>query len=133
MSQVFTICKNSTLPYLRMELVHDGRYDFNKAFLALQSADVTFTMTNIDNGVKKIAKAEAHIVEREDCGCDDAYDIEYRWQKRDTDTAGVYVGQFTIKFDGNITMEGVSFPDGELIMPIAEDLVITITDSMLKK
>ena len=76
MAQTFVICKGSTLPYLRMEVVNDGRYDFKKIYLALQSADVTFTMTNLDTGVKKIAKAEAFVVEREDSGCEEGYDIE---------------------------------------------------------
>ena len=133
MAQYFFLTKNSTLPNLRMEVINDGRNDFRKAYLALQSASVTFTMTNIETGIKKIANARAYVVEKEDSGCEEAYVIEYRWNKRDTDTHGDYIGQFKIKFDVNISIDGMTFPKGELIAPIADDLVITISDSGIKK
>ena len=129
----FFLTKGSTLPNLRMEVINDGRHDFRKAYLALQAATVTFTMTNMETGVKKIANAKAYVVEREDTGCEEAYVIEYRWNKRDTDTPGNYIGQFKIKFDDNISIDGMTFPKGELIAPIAEDLIITISDSGIKK
>lgn len=133
MAQYFFLTKNSTLPNLRMEVINDGRNDFRKAYLALQAATVTFTMTNMETGVKKIANAKAYVVEREDTGCEEAYVIEYRWNKRDTDIPGNYIGQFKIKFDDNISIDGMTFPKGELIAPIAEDLIITISDSGIKK
>ena len=129
----FFLTKSSTLPNLRMEVINDGRNDFRKAYLALQAATVTFTMTNMETGVKKIANAKAYVVEKEDTGCEEAYVIEYRWNKRDTDTSGNYIGQFKIKFDDNISIDGMTFPKGELIAPIAEDLIITISDSGIKK
>ena len=133
MAQYFFLTKNSTLPNLRMEVINDGRNDFRKAYLALQAATVTFTMTNMETGVKKIANAKAYVVEKEDTGCEEAYVIEYRWNKRDTDTPGNYIGQFKIKFDDNISIDGMTFPKGELIAPIAEDLIITISDNGIKK
>ena len=133
MAQYFFLTKNSTLPNLRMEVINDGRNDFRKAYLALQAATVTFTMTNMETGVKKIANAKAYVVEKEDTGCEEAYVIEYRWNKRDTDTPGSYIGQFKIKFDDNISIDGMTFPKGELIAPIAEDLIITISDNGIKK
>lgn len=133
MTQNFFLTKGSILPYLRMEVINDGRNDFRKAYLALQSATVTFSMTNLETGIKKIANAPAYVVEKEDTTCKEAYVIEYRWKKRDTDTAGTYIGQFKIVFDGDVSIEGMKFPKGEMIVPIAEDLVITISDSGLKK
>jgi hypothetical protein len=87
----------------------------------------------METGVKKIANAKAYVVEKEDTGCEEAYVIEYCWNKRDTDTPGNYIGQFKIKFDDNISIDGMTFPKGELIAPIAEDLIITISDSGIKK
>lgn len=133
MAQTFVITKNSTLPNLRMDVINDGRYDFHKVYYALQSADVTFTMTDIDTGVKKIANAKAYVVEKEGLSCEEAFVIEYRWNKRDTNTAGTYIGQFKLNFNGNIRADGLSFPTGELIAPIAEDLVIIVNDNMIKK
>lgn len=133
MAMYFFLTKSSTLPNLRMEVINDGRNDFRKAYLALQAATVTFTMTNMETGVKKIANAKAYVVEKEDTTCEEAYVIEYRWNKHDTDTAGNFIGQFKIIFDDNITIDGMTFPKGEMIVPIAEDLIITISDNGLKK
>lgn len=121
----FFINKNSTLPYLRMDVINDGRYDFRKLYIAMENADVSFTMTNLETGIKKIANAKAHIVPKNN-DCFDEYSIEYRWNKRDTKESGVYVGQFKIVFNDDITMEGITFPQGELIVPIAEELQINI-------
>ena len=54
--QYFYIKQGSTLPTLRMELIEDGRHDFNKFHECIQAADITFTMTNIDTNVVKVAK-----------------------------------------------------------------------------
>ena len=133
MAQYFFLTNGSTLPNLRMEVINDGRNDFHKAYLALQAATVTFSMTNMETGVKKIANAKAYVIEKEDAGCEEAYVIEYRWNKRDTNTSGNYIGQFNIVFDDNISIDGMTFPKGEMFVPIAEDLIITISDSGIKK
>ena len=133
MAQSFFIIKDSTLPTLRLEVINDGRYDFKKLYLALQSADVTFTMTDLNTGVKKIANAPAQVVERNLDTCDEQYVIEYQWQKRDTNTAGTYIGQFKIVFNDDLSVEGMTFPSGEMIVPIAEDLNNVISDSGIKK
>jgi len=132
MAQTFFITKNSTLPSLRLEVINDGRHDFHKLYLALQSATVTFTMTDSNTGIKKIANAPAYVVEKQTNGCEEKYVIEYRWKKRDTNTDGTYIGQFKIVFNGDLSMDGVSFPVGEMIVPIAEDLFIVINDSGIK-
>ena len=130
--QQFVINKNSTLPYLEMEAVQDGRHTYKKLYLALQSATVTFSMTNMETGVKKIANAPCYIVPINDETCEERFKIQYRWNKRDTSEAGIYIGQFKIKFDNNITIDGMTFPKGELIVPIAEELQILINDGSIK-
>ena len=52
----FFIKQNSTLPTLRMELIEDGRHDFHKFHEAIQSATITFSMTNIDTNVQRLQK-----------------------------------------------------------------------------
>lgn len=59
------INQNSTLPTLRLELIEDGRHDFNKFMELVQSADITFTMVNVDNNVTKIAKAPCYLKKKE--------------------------------------------------------------------
>lgn len=134
MSQYFEINKNATLPLLRMELNNDGRSEYRKAYLALQGADgVTFSMWNKDTGIYKIANEPAEIVYDEYSGCEERYILQYKWKKRDTDETGVYIGQFKIIFSDDIVMDGVTFPSGELIVPIQEILEIYVNDSFLKK
>ena len=126
--QYFYINKDSRLPYLRVELIHDGKYDFmknNKFNMCIQNANVTFTMWD-ENDNLKISEAPCDLVLSEEGGCEDKYIIQYRWKKRDTKTKGQYHGQFKITFNSGIYKEGESFPEGDLIVPIYEDLVIMI-------
>lgn len=134
MSQLFTINQNAELPKLRLELIQDGKTDFRKFYLAIQAADsVTFTMTNIETGIKKIAKAPAEVVYDEESGCDEKYLLQYSWKKRDTNESGQFVGHFHINFSEKVVADGMIFPKGELIVPIQEPLYINITDTCIKK
>lgn len=134
MAYDFFINKNSTLPNLRMEVINNGRNNFHKLYTALQSADVYFTMVDVNTGVKRIVNASANVVERENGGCDDEYVIEYKWKERDTKVPGIYRGQFRIVFDStNTSSEDGTLPVGELIVPIAEELIIHINDGCIKK
>lgn len=133
MAQYFFINKNSELPYLRMELIDNGVDTYDKFHYAIQNTDsVTFSMWDAENGVRKISNARADIVLDENSGCEERYLIEYKWNKRDVDEPGTYKGLFKINFNGNIYKEGVSFPSGTLIMPIEEDLIITVMDDITK-
>lgn len=126
-NQQFFINSNSVLPSLRMELINDGRHSFLKFHEAIQDAEITFTMTNVDTNVIKICNAPCYIKKREIDGCNDEYVICYDWKKRDTKEKGTYEGVFTIHFNGNITNEnGTQYPQGDLVMPIREKLIITI-------
>ena len=125
----FYIKQNSVLPTLRMELIEDGRHDFNKFHDAVQSADITFTMVNIDTNVTKVANAKAYIKLRENDDCTEQYVICYDWKARDTKEAGTYEGIFDINFNGNIKNDEYTYPGGLLKMPIREKLYIVIEPS----
>jgi hypothetical protein len=121
----FSINKNSTLPVLKLELIQDGRNDFQKFHEKIQNAKIYFSMTNVITGVKRIAKKETGIqqVEPENCVGDEFYLI-YQFTERDTAVAGRYIGQFEIEFlDGS----------GTLIVPIREELFINILERTIKK
>lgn len=129
MNQEFYIIKGATVPYLRMELINDGRTDFFKSDIinkSLQDATVKFSMKNTDTDVLKISNAPCNVVLAKTDGCEEKYVIEYRWKERDTKESGIYQGWFTIDFHGNITEEGVDFPEGKLIVPISENLIIFV-------
>ena len=134
MAQYFSINRGSELPRLRLELIQDGKTDFRKFYLAIQAADsVSFTMTNLETGIKKIAKAPAEVVYDENSGCEERYLLQYTWKKRDTNESGTFIGHFHIIFNDQVVADGMVFPKGELIVPIQEPLNIIITDHCIKK
>lgn len=133
MAYNFFINKGATLPTLRMEAINDGRHDFSKLNIALQAADVYFNMTNIENGIRKIANQKANVIMKEDDGCEDKYIIEYHWKERDTKTPGLYKGEFRIVFNDTVEVDGKTLPIGELIVPISQELHIHIIEGNIKK
>jgi putative hemolysin len=125
--QTFHINQNSTLPYLIVALIDDGRYDFGRFNECIQDATITFDMSRLDNGNVRVAKATCEIRRISDKTCNENYCIVYKWKERDTREKGAYIGVFTINFHGNITNgDGVEYPVGKLITPIKEKIVINI-------
>ena len=124
--QQFNIVQNATLPYLEMEVINDGRHNFDKIYIALQAADVTFNMIDNNNGIKKIANKKCNIVPIENNGCVENVKVQYQWNKNDTKEKGQFKGYFKVTFKDNIVMEDITFPKGDLIVPIAEELIINV-------
>ena len=127
--QDFFMNKGSLNPVLRMELICDGRYDYKKSLIynnAIQNADVTFSMKNIENDILKISKAKAEIVTVADTGCETKNVLQYTWKKRDVNEPGIYKGWFEINFNGDLYEDGVEYPSGNLIVPIEDELIIHI-------
>lgn len=124
----FFLRQNSILPSLHMELIEDGRHDYNKLWECIQNADITFTMVNVDTKVTKVAKAKAYIKLRENDDCTEQYVICYDWKAHDTKEAGTYEGTFDIEFNGDLKNDEYTYPSGLLKMPIREPLLITILD-----
>ena len=92
MNQEFYIIKGATVPYLRMELINDGRTDFLKSDIinkSLQDATVKFSMKNTDTDILKISNAPCNVVLAKTDGCEEKYVIEYRWKERDTKESGI--------------------------------------------
>lgn len=124
--QQFNIVQNATLPYLEMEVINDGRHNFNKIYIALQAADVTFNMIDNNNGIKKIVNKKCNIVPIENNGCVEKVKVQYQWNKNDTKEKGQFKGYFKVSFKDDIVMEDMMFPKGDLIVPIAEELIINV-------
>ena len=124
----FFINRKSVNPVLRMELILDGRYDYKKSLIdnAIQDSEVTFTMKDHETDVYKIIEAKANIRLANEDSCEEKYILEYEWKERDTRYPGIFDGQFEIKFNGNIKEDGVTYPTGNLIVPIQEKLRIYI-------
>jgi hypothetical protein len=122
----FFINKNATLPKLKLELIKDGRNDFNKFHDKIQNANITFSMSDVVTGVKKIACSSAtieEVVPDNNCVCEEFY-LVYQFTSKQTSAAGRFVGQFEIQFlDGS----------GTLIVPIREELFINVLEGSIKK
>lgn len=127
--QEFYIRQFSILPVIEMELIADGRYDFQKSLMnsALQDSNVTFSMIDEETGLLKVAKAKANIVLANDGSCDEKYILQYKWTEKDVAKKGVFHGWFEIKFNGDLTDgDGTQYPEGNLIVPVEEELRIFV-------
>jgi hypothetical protein len=124
----FYINKDATLPMVILELVQDGRNDYKKFHEKIQNANVTFSMYDVETGVKRIGCSDATCLCKT-CGngndCDEEqYYISYQFKAKDTSKAGTFVGKFTIDFlDGS----------GTLIAPIREELFIHVLEGSIRK
>ncbi len=122
----FFINKNATLPILKLELIKDGRNDYKKFHELIQNSTITFSMSEVETGIKKIGKKPALCIVKEpqsDCETEEYY-LAYQFSTKETKKAGTFAGQFTLEFlDGS----------GTLIVPIREELFIHVLDGSIKK
>ena len=120
----FYIKKNATLPLLKMQVVKDGRSEYQQFMDSLATATITFTMINAVTGIPKIVAKPAYITEllNLDVNALPEYYIYFRFTERDTNQVGTYTGQFLIHND-----------QGDLILPIRDELNIYIQESFVVK
>jgi hypothetical protein len=119
----FFIKKNATLPVLKMQVVKDGRSGYLQLMQDLEVSTIFFTMVEVETGIPKIVSAPAEIVNLIlPEGSDPEYYIYFKFTARDTNSPGRYQGQFLIKND-----------EGNLILPIREELYINIQDSFISE
>ena len=120
----FYIKKLSTLPLLKLQVVKDGRSDYNNFMELLETSTIFFSMVNSETGIPKITSRPGGFVEKifDDPNAEPEYYIYYQFTKQDTSIEGRYEGQFLIKND-----------EGNLILPIREELYINIQDSFISE
>jgi hypothetical protein len=119
----FYIKKNATLPVLKMQVVKDGRSGYLQLMQDLEVSTIFFTMIEVETGIPKIVSAPAEIVNLIlPEGSDPEYYIYFKFTARDTNSPGRYQGQFLIKND-----------EGNLILPIREELYINVQDSFISE
>jgi len=119
----FFIKQNATLPVLKMQVVKDGRSGYLQLMEDLAVSTIFFTMVEVETGIPKIVSAPAEIVNLIlPLGAEPEYYIYFKFSSRDTNTPGRYVGQFLIKND-----------EGNLILPIREELYINIQPSFISE
>ena len=119
----FFIKKNATLPVLKMQVVKDGRAGYIELMSALEVSSIYFSMVEVETGIPKIVSAPCEIVNLIlPEGASPEYYIYFKFTSYDTDTVGRFQGQFLIKND-----------EGNLILPIREELYINIQDSFISE
>ena len=119
----FFIKKNATLPLLKMQVVKDGRAGYLELMETLPISTIYFTMINVETGIPKIVSAPCYITSITlPLGATPEYYVYFRFTSRDTNTVGRYQGQFLIKND-----------EGNLILPIREELYINVQDSFISE
>jgi hypothetical protein len=131
MAQYFFINQHSELPILEMRLIENGRYgsiDHEAFYIAIQNAEIYFTMIDIDTGVTRVAHQAAGLLENIDCP--GTYNMYYQFKKRDTQRVGSYRGQFEIAFGSDLKNE---FTNRNLIVPIHDSLIINVISDLIKK
>ena len=118
----FFIKKKATLPVLKLQVVKDGRSDYNQFMNAIELSSIFFSMIDVETGLIKINSKPAGFVEKTllDPNAEPEYYIYYRFTSTDTNRVGRYEGQFLIKND-----------DGNLIVPIREQLFINVKESFV--
>jgi len=118
----FNIKKNATLPLLKLQVVKNGRLDYNNFMSLIEQSALFFSMIDIETGVPKISSRPAGFVEKTnvDPNSEAEYYLYYQFQNRDTSRVGRYEGQFMLRSS-----------DGVLILPIREKLFINVQDSFI--
>jgi hypothetical protein len=115
----FFIKKNATLPILKMQVVKDGRSGYQQLMQDLEVSAIYFSMIDTTNGIPKIIDAPCGIVPLDlPAGSPPEYYIYFQFNSRDTNKTGRYKGEFLIKND-----------EGNLILPLREEIYINIQDS----
>ncbi len=119
----FYIKQNATLPVLKMQVVKDGRAGFLQLMEDLAVSTIFFTMIDVETGIPKIVSAPCGIVPLIlPLGAAPEYYVYFQFTSRDTNTPGRYQGQFLIRND-----------EGNLILPIREELYINIQESFISE
>jgi hypothetical protein len=118
----FFIKKNATLPILKLQVVKDGRSDYDNFMNTIELSALFFSMVDIETGIPKISSRPAGFVEKTftDPNASPEYYIYYQFTPKDTNKVGRYEGQFMLRTD-----------DGVLILPIREKLYINIQESFI--
>jgi hypothetical protein len=120
----FYIKKGADLPILKVEPIRDGRSDYKNFMEDLETSSIYFSMVDTKTGMYKITNAEAYLVAKETTEPTPVveYYIYHKFKKRETNTPGIYKGEFLIRNE-----------QGDLILPLREELVIIVLDSFVKK
>jgi hypothetical protein len=118
----FFIKKNATLPTIKVKVVKDGRSDFVHLYQYLNDSDIFFSMVDVTTGIPKIVSAPCttQLIENIQDNTTEYY-FNFQFTQRETGQEGRYKGSFMIQNE-----------QGDLVLPLTEDLYINIQDSIME-
>ena len=117
----FFIKKNATLPVLKINVIKDGRSDYNRSMRFLEDTDVFFSMIDSETNVPRISTRPAGFMQKQlNTSAETQYYVYYQFTPFDTKKVGRYKGQFLFRNETGI-----------LILPLSEDIFINVTDSFI--
>ena len=118
----FFIKKNATLPVLKINVIKDGRSDYDRTMRYLQETVIFFSMVNVDTGIPKISTRPAglQIKPQLNTSAETQYYVYYQFNPTDTNQVGRYKGQFLFRNDTGI-----------LNLPLNQEIYINVTDSFI--
>jgi hypothetical protein len=118
----FFIKKNATLPVLKINVIKDGRSDYDRSMRFLQQTDIFFSMVDTATGIPKITSRPAGVIEQSQlsASADTLYFVYYQFTPFDTKDIGRYKAQFLIRNE-----------TGVLNLPLNQEIFINVTDSFI--
>jgi hypothetical protein len=128
-SKNFFIKKNSTLPELKYPLIQHLREQYGITDDMLENVAVTFSMTDAETGLYRIANVPANLVinnDRENFPAETQYTLSYRFKLKDTRKAGRFNAEFVIDFLGE------NIGCGKIKLPVNGNINVLIGDSITK-
>ena len=118
----FFIKKNATLPVLKINVIKDGRSDYDRSMRYLQDTEIFFSMVDTETGVPRITSRPAGIMKKTQlsASADTEYYVYYQFTPFDTKKVARYKGQFLFRNETGI-----------MILPLNQDVFINVTDSFI--
>ena len=118
----FFIGKNTNLPLLKLQVLKDGRVEYQDFMNLIESSTIYFSMRDEKSGAYKIQLKQGGFVSKtfEDPNTPTEYYVYYKFSKIETKKIGRYEGQFLLKNE-----------TGTLILPIRETLYINIVETSI--
>jgi hypothetical protein len=119
----FFIRQGASDPILKMRMIDDGKNDKTSFNDLLESADITFEMSDVKTGEPVILNSDCFVTTRTKLynQTTEEYYITHRFTETQTSEMGKFEGKITIQFldtNGN--------PTTKLILPVKEKLYINI-------
>jgi len=127
--QIFFIKKDSTLPKLKFPLTQAIMEYYDITEDMLENCAVTFSMTDADTGIYRIANSPANLEIKEDRASNPdevKYTLTYCFSLKDTRKEGHFKGQFQIDFLGE-NCGKIGFPSTQMIDIYIQDSITVTT------